>query len=149
MVQGYDYVTQKNHFVLAPGFSYIYTPIQSNNMYAHEQRLHGHVACAHQRLPPWMSYLARNSSQLSLLETLGHYHFIAVQPGRLHSEARISRRQFFFTGLALTSLSPIQLGFFFFSPFLASRLSPPASCSCNNYSDRDTKTNNYSIWCLF
>lgn len=54
------------------------------------------MACAHQRLPPLMSYLARNSSRLSLSETLGHYHFIAVQPSRFHSEARISRRQFFF-----------------------------------------------------
>lgn len=58
------------------------------------------VACAHQRLPPLMSYLACDSSRLSLLETLGHYHFIAVQPSRLHSEARISRWQFFFTGHA-------------------------------------------------
>lgn len=41
MVWGYAYIIQKSPFILAPGFSHIHTPIQYNNMYAHERRLHG------------------------------------------------------------------------------------------------------------
>lgn len=41
MVWGYAYIIQKSHFILAPGFSHFHTPIQYNNMYAHERQLHG------------------------------------------------------------------------------------------------------------
>lgn len=41
MVRGYAYIIQKSPFILAPGFSHIHTPIQYNNMYAHERQLHG------------------------------------------------------------------------------------------------------------
>lgn len=41
MVWGYAYIIQKSHFILAPGFTHIHTPIQYNNMYAHERQLHG------------------------------------------------------------------------------------------------------------